>query len=440
MLKCGFYETEITPPLGLCIPGYYEERRADNTRHKLYAKAAVMECNGIYAAYLVLDTLYIPQGLCKTVRERVSSNTAIPKDNILIAATHTHTSMPVSADKYGNDDIELVAKVLENVALRSADAVIMAFKRMEEGKIKFGNGNVEGISFVREYVMKDGSICTNPARHTDAVKSYSQADTSLPVLIFENSDGKPMGAITSFALHHDTVGGNEYDSDFSGIVSEKVKKIYGEDFILLFFAGFCGNINHIDFLNNRDEKATEEIADNICREFIRVAKNMEGFSSDTLDVSTEYVTVNKRFVDEEFIERAKYLRENPPSEINVSISEPYSDSIVYEASSQILNWYVEDKRQVYELPVQVIRIGDCFIYAMVGEVFSQFGDMIKKESPTHKNILISMANADSADVRGYFPIPELYISSVYESALQSAEFDEDSGIAMTRAIIELAKK
>ena len=77
---------------------------------------------------------------------------------------------------------------------------------------------------------------------------------------------------------------------------------------------------------------------------------------------------------------------------------------------------------------------------MPGEIFSQFGDMIKEKSPSRKNILVSLANMDSVDVRGYFPIPELYMPTVYESTLQAAKFNEESGLKMTEEIINLAKK
>jgi len=39
MLRVGFYEKEITPPLGCCIPGYYTPRIADGVKDKLYCKA-----------------------------------------------------------------------------------------------------------------------------------------------------------------------------------------------------------------------------------------------------------------------------------------------------------------------------------------------------------------------------------------------------------------
>ena len=42
-MRCGFYETEITPPLGTTIFGYYGRRVNVGVKHKLFAKACVLE-------------------------------------------------------------------------------------------------------------------------------------------------------------------------------------------------------------------------------------------------------------------------------------------------------------------------------------------------------------------------------------------------------------
>lgn len=46
VMQCGFYETEITPPLGTMIPGYFTKRVNQGVKQKLYAKAAVLENEG----------------------------------------------------------------------------------------------------------------------------------------------------------------------------------------------------------------------------------------------------------------------------------------------------------------------------------------------------------------------------------------------------------
>ncbi|MBQ8588396.1 MAG: hypothetical protein IJ454_03285, partial [Clostridia bacterium] len=223
-MKAGFYEVEITPPIGSGIPGYMAPRWCRGVKEKLYAKAAVLESKGVYTAFLVIDVLDLPFGLPDIVRESVSQNTEIDKNAIMMAATHAHTALPVRKDEFKDSDTDRDAKIIEMTSLLAADAVIMAYQRMVPVKAYFGMGTAEGVSFVRQYHIKDGSIRTNPAYcQKDVVKPYSEPDCRLPLFIFRDEAGNNIGSIASFALHHDTVGGEEYSSDYSGLVAKHLK-------------------------------------------------------------------------------------------------------------------------------------------------------------------------------------------------------------------------
>ena len=42
-MLCGLYELDITPPLGVNIPGYFQARPACGIRDNLYARAMALE-------------------------------------------------------------------------------------------------------------------------------------------------------------------------------------------------------------------------------------------------------------------------------------------------------------------------------------------------------------------------------------------------------------
>lgn len=62
-MKVRFYQKDITPPLGCNIPGYANIRLASTVKTRIYEKAAVIEVDGEYVAFLVTDQLFIPCGL-----------------------------------------------------------------------------------------------------------------------------------------------------------------------------------------------------------------------------------------------------------------------------------------------------------------------------------------------------------------------------------------
>lgn len=68
MLKCGMYEVDMTPPLGLCIPGYFDERRAMGIKEGLYAKAAVFEDGEESIAFVSLDLLHPDKDISEKIR------------------------------------------------------------------------------------------------------------------------------------------------------------------------------------------------------------------------------------------------------------------------------------------------------------------------------------------------------------------------------------
>lgn len=454
-MRAGFYETEIMPPLGTTIFGYGRKRVNEGVKQKLYAKALVLESNGKKAALLVLDSVDIPPELPQAVIERVTRATDIERDAILVAATHSHTSGPTRKNLGSFKDkprlegepelnAELDAAYMEMTRIKAADAVILANQRLCESHVKFAMGEAQGVSFVREYYIKDGTIRTNPGYcKDDIVKPYSESESALPIFFFTDENGKPVGAVTSFSMHHDTVSGCEMSSDYSGVVAANLKKTFGDDFITLFFAGFCGNTNHLNFMGEKQgepfKRPTQEIGGMITKEFLAALTKAEPIINEELIIKKEIIKISKRKLPDGLIERVKELKKNPPGPGPVTIADPYSDRMLYGSAPYILRKYDEEKVTEYDVPVMVIKIGDCLIYSLVGEVFSQFADKIRAQSPTDKNLMIELSNSDT--VQDYIPIAELYdIPTVYEASIYSDALAKEAGDMMVEKAIEMAKE
>ena len=451
-MRCGFYETEITPPLGTTIYGYFSGRVNEGVLTKLYAKAAVFESGEKTVAFLVLDCLGMPKGLADFVRERVNEKIGIDKDSILIATTHSHTSGPFT-DTLGNFrdriqieevepelDAELDKFYLEMVRLLSADAIIHAYQRLEDAEISFAEGNPQNINFVREYVLKNGEVRTNPAAYSDdIVKPVSEPDRSLPIFFVRNKEGKPMGLLTSFALHHDTVHGSKMCADYSGRVADNLKEKYGKDFTTLFYSGFCGNINHLNYMNKENHVTeTSYIVQVLTDEIIKAEEKLVPLKEDKLDCRWETVKVKKREVPKEHRERVIRLKENPPKIESLTIADPYCDIMVYAGANAFISCYVDDASAEKEVPVHVMRIGECLIYSFCGEIFSQFGNMIREKSPADKLMLVTKGNTDK--INCYVPTREMFLPHVYESTYTSATLCPDAGYQLVDLAIEMAKK
>src|SRR6478736_2462960 len=94
LLKCGFSEVDITPPLGNPIPGYFENRISSGVKDALYAKACVVDADQNVIAFLVLDCIDLRRIDVGRIRERVHAATGIAPEQTMVSATHTHTGPP----------------------------------------------------------------------------------------------------------------------------------------------------------------------------------------------------------------------------------------------------------------------------------------------------------------------------------------------------------
>ena len=75
MFEIGFYEKEITPPLGSGIPGYFSIRRSCDVLDRLYARAIVIKSEEERIAILSIDGLHPKTDICNDIVKRITEYT-----------------------------------------------------------------------------------------------------------------------------------------------------------------------------------------------------------------------------------------------------------------------------------------------------------------------------------------------------------------------------
>ena len=103
--------------------------------------------------------------------------------------------------------------------------------------------------------MKDGSVRFNPGRlKPDIVKPMGPVDPGVGIVYIETPQGEPIAILVNFALHLDTIGGTAISADFPYFMGEVLKNVLGDDLMVFFGFGTCGNVNHI---NVKEPETTE---------------------------------------------------------------------------------------------------------------------------------------------------------------------------------------
>ena len=420
-MRAAFYECDVTPPLGGFQWGHYKEAFAQEVHTRLYAKAVVVEDAGEYAAIMVIDSCALPHELHEIVTKRVYEYTGIPADKICVTANHTHSGVPAF------DSPEIGCKgdrAYMDVFFRlCADAIILAYNRLNDVTVTFSTSEVKGPCFNRNYIREDGTYGTQP--RAGSIGPLDGIDEELPALMFEEN-GKPIGAIISYALHqcltNEPVRG--YSGDYAAILAEKLKEKYGDDFVSVFLVGTCGDVNHLNPDPTAERYNYKTLGPILADSFIESQKSRVSVG-DGVKAAKEYVNVPRRSNDKDVnFDRLMH---------NLQYG-----SVM---TARNLLYYVSKKQpESTDLAVQCIKIGDTLIACLPGEIYMTYGRRIKNESPFKHTLVIENCNTYC----GYIPSVEAFNpekDKLYETSLcyHSCHIPE-AGNMLTDKALELAEK
>lgn len=404
-MKAGFYECDITPPLGEFIPGNAAKFLADDVTDKLHVRAVVIEQNGEIAAMVAADILNLPVEMHDIVTKRIYEYTGIDSFRVCITANHNHKGAPIlDSALYGG----FADKAYRDVFYRlTADCVTLAYKRLKEVKVKFGKKEVHGISFNRNYLFADGTLGTNMWKAEGIVGTLAGIDPDVSVITFEH-EGKPIGSVINFACHQTCVKKRGYSGDFSCIMSKELKKLYGEDYVSLFMQGTCGDINQVDKDNFETTYAPERYIEmgKILAKAVTEAMESSEYTDGAVSVIKESISINTRTADDE------YLMEEIPRLAK-------SNSMGLTRLRNLIAYNAAGVAPSFDLYIQGIKIGDdTCLYALPGEIYVNYGLDIKAKSPFKNNLVVELSNSNL----GYIPTKEAFPefnpkSDLYEPSL-----------------------
>ena len=392
-VQVGVGKTDITPALGTPMDGYYIERLASNVHDELFVRAMVLEDGSNTLVLVVADVIDVAPYGFTAARERIHKELNIPLSNIIISATHTHTG-PSFSQPYE-----------EFLAQKILDAAAIATQNLQPVIIKSGAGREENISFHRRFLMKDGTVKFNPGiMNPDIVKPMGPIDPSVGIVYIETLDGNPVAVLVNFALHLDTIGGTEISADFPFFMGQVLKKVIGEDLMVFFGFGTCGNVNHI---NVKEEdtlegyERAERIGYALAASIIREIPALEIQNIHQLSSESEVVYLTMPQYTEEQIQAAKVNSKKKSDQIasTPEIREAMKIMRIYELNNEPI-----------EAEVLTFGIGDVGIVALPGEIFVELGLEIKELSPFKNTLVLTLANNSI----GYIPNKEAFQYGAYE--------------------------
>ena len=260
--KLGAAKTGMTPPKGSIIGDSYGIRVSEGVHDELYIKTLVFEQAGKRVAFITLDVISLPHLLVMKSRALIYKQTGIAVNNIILNATHLHAGPqmnPLFWDVVGGSAKLKSQEFAHKLPELILESVKSAISKIQPVHVSIGNVQETSISFNRRFLMKDGTFKTNPGKlNPNIVRPAGPIDPSLSMVYFESLDKKPVAILVNFALHVAVVGGNNFSSDFPGVMSNLIGKVKGEEVVTVFTNGTSGNINHIDVSNSNQLSGFDE--------------------------------------------------------------------------------------------------------------------------------------------------------------------------------------
>lgn len=437
-LKAGVAVSDITPPIPFRMSGYFTERLSTGTKDPLHAKALVLQQGHESAALVFCDVVGASHLIVGEARAKASAATGIPAANIAIAATHSHTG-PLyygalsdflhqrNIEKLGGDPYDPMPYRATLVA-QIVDAVVKAKADLKPVEMKSGYAIEDRLSFNRRFHMKDGSVAFNPGQQNpNIVRVAGPTDPQVGIVTFGAPGAdKPSAALVSFAMHLDTVGGAEYSADYPKYVEDVLRKQYGDVFTLLFGAGTCGDINHID-VKRLDRRDTATIGTMLGE---TVEKAIQGDTLASADEPT--LAVRSTTIDAAL----QSFSEGEISQARENMKLVGTRDLPFLAQVEAYKILDVQRRlgKSIALDVKAFRLSkDTAIVTLPAEVFVEIGLAIKAASPFKTTLVIELTN----DSLGYIPTKKAFAEGSYETV--NSRIVPGTGEELVEAAMKLLK-
>jgi len=444
-LRAGAATSNITPEIGLKIIGGFVPYPSSHIHDELRARCLVLDDGQTRLAIVVCDLLGIHRLVSDEARRRIAEKVGIPRGNVLICATHTHSAASALGQKrplpqQSLDDYQ------KFVAGRIADGVMRATNLLRPAEVAFGTAEVPEHVFNRRWSMRPGTMPDNPFGGSDLVKMNPPAgspnlvepagpiDPTVSILAVRELGGQPLSVFAAYSLHY--VGGvarGHVSADYFAVFCRHLSNLLkaGDQqppFVAMLANGTSGDINNINFRKPRPRKEPyaqmRYVGEDVAEKVHAAMPQFEYRRDVTLAAAYREVKIGRRHPDDAMLQWAKETLERGPQKRR-------DLSYIYAQRVTALTEFPQEA----EIPLQVLRIGDVCIGTMPCEVFCEIGLDFRRRSPIKPAFLVSLAHG----YFGYLPTPRQHALGGYETWLGTNRLEVDASQKMLDALTEMAE-
>ena len=435
VFQAGAATADITPPLGELVVGGFIPFPATAVHDQLQSRCLVLDNGQTQIAFVICDNLGISREVYDRARLIIAQETEFPVENILMAATHTHSATRVQTDNYRPQIVRGIA-----------DSVRLAVDNLKPAQIGWGRIDEPSEVFNRRWHVTDSSLLKNPfggidqvrmnppRDHAALIEPAGPTDPEISFLSLQATNGCPIALLANYSLHY--VGGvnkGDVSADYFGIFCNRIAELLGAtstqpSFVGMLSNGTSGDINNINFRDSGEKYEPYEKMNQVAE---LVAKRVK----EAHDQIKLYDWVPLSSVVREL--KLQFLK--PDEIMQKYMGEVLAKSKTSPQYHQYERYYAERIQRLLTgpdevtVPLQAVRVGEVGIAAIPFEVFAETGLEIKDRTPFTHAFTIELAN----DYHGYLPTPNQHELGGYETWMGTSKVQLDASELIKHTILDM---
>jgi neutral ceramidase len=395
----GYAEADITPlPGEAFMLGFGRERYVQGTHDPLRAQAVVLkDSRGKIAVLVTADLLGFCRGSVDAMRHRIKKAHGLEAEAVLFSASHTHWGPAVSYQvNFALGGLNVW--YLERLERRILELVDEAIANLSPASVSFCDCQVS-IGVNRRKQAADGSTQMLP----NPEGSY---DRHTPVIRIVRSGSPRQVLLVAHGCHPTSSGPlEEWSADYPGMMRKTLESKL-EDCRVAFLQGCGGNVKVAASGATEKEVVFAASLEQSAAAGVKLAEAVEGV------LSGEKLTVLSSHLVTTMVRGHLSLQPQVPrSEITKQAYEGDPRNHLTWWARQTLA-YSNDYRE-FPYVVQLWKLGELSLFALEGEVVTEWGPRVRAMANTPHAMVVGYAN----HVGGYIPTREIIEQGGYEGFL-----------------------
>jgi len=402
-MQVGFAEKDITPDLTHDRPEGIGYGRPETVHDPCKVRAAVFDDGNCRVALVGCDLESMLRSVVLAARADIEALCGIPPEHVLVCGSHAHAAAFASIVEPGlfdhaSDLVKHLAydrsacpdqSYVDFVRRQITAAVVTADRDKVEATCCVGSGREDSVTFNRRFRMKNGMTWTHPGKNSpDILEPAGPIDPEVGVIGAWDSQGRPLGCVVNFGCHGTTRPGG-ISADWVYYLEQTVRGVMGQNAVVVFLTGACGDVTQIDNLSPHaleiGEQAARRVGQCVGAEVLKVLAKAEPGELSPLAAKSEVLQIQRLKPSPERVQRCIEIARQDP--------DAFGDRVTWNASKKlVLLDALVAKEPVAQVEIQAIQIGPALFLANPAEFFVQPCLDLKVASPFPFTYIVEMAN------------------------------------------------